>query len=189
MTPYQIHSTFHRYRYLVPGKIPLAEGAVEDFKVRKSINKNPETAQTLNNVVLFSPKEAKKHADFVKTYFQNLNHRQSRDHWLSKVPAPHHIWFGRSGKDLPVYSMQEPVREVRIRFLEEYVQMRESIPLSDTIVQKYDQTNGAGFACVELDKSAAKHIEARHQRHAARPTAVAEQDQNLSILGVDDQCE
>lgn len=50
---------------------------------------------------------------YLRTFFATLNERGSKELWISRLRAPHHIWSQRPD---PVYALQEPVREVKLVF-------------------------------------------------------------------------
>jgi hypothetical protein len=48
--------------------------------------------------------------NYLRLFFATLNERGSKELWISRLRAPHHIWNQRPE---PVYRVQEPVAEVR----------------------------------------------------------------------------
>jgi hypothetical protein len=81
---------------------------------------------------LYDEAKAEKFSRFIQAFFRNLNQRQAKTIFISHFGPPHHIWNFAAGN---VYQMQEPVREVRVKFLKTLYDGQKIQRLDDRVIR------------------------------------------------------
>lgn len=121
MTPYDHYFAFDRFFFLVPDKLVIRANASKDYatadRVRRAGIDGIASLKQREGRIYYDADREQLLANFLTTYFRNLNAGMPKKTLLSYVQPPHHLVTSVPGER---YSRQEPVSRVRIRFTEYY---------------------------------------------------------------------
>lgn len=123
MAPYDHFFAFDRYFFLVKDKLLIRHNATRDYALARQVR-----AAGVDGIaalreragrVYYDAEREEMFAEFLRTYFRNLNAGAPKEIPLSLVSAPHHLV---TSVPPPLYQRQEPVARVRVRFTEYYLE-------------------------------------------------------------------
>lgn len=115
--PHDIVFSQNRFYFMNPEPTLLGTfGATSDAALDRALSAAPNPAAADSIIaagasVRYDAEDLAEFSRYLRLFFATLNERGSKELWISRLRAPHHIWSQRPD---PVYAGQEPVRELEI---------------------------------------------------------------------------
>jgi len=136
MDPYDMFFQFNRFVFLVDQPLMVVGHSVRDYDVAESIlNAGPDGVEQLcqeQGINHFDAEKCRVFDQFIGTYFANLNRYGGKPLTFGPASPFHHIYGWSHGQK---FIGQEPVRSVRVRFIQEYYDGEQNVPLFNEIVR------------------------------------------------------
>lgn len=148
MSPYDLSFAQNRFYFLSDENLLVRTyGAVVDREVAAALKTiqpglNLQDLEQTKGKNYHSTESSQRFEDFLKTYFYHLNQRGSKTVFLHYLGAPHHIW---SFADANAYQLQEPVRQIRIKFIKTFYDGQKIHRLRDEVIKVIDIPFGGEF--------------------------------------------
>jgi hypothetical protein len=141
MSPYDLPFAQNRFYFLTDENLLVRTyGATMDAEVvsaLKTMQPGPALAELAQarGKNYYQEQRSQRFEHFLATYFGNLNRRGSKTIFLNFLGAPHHIWnFAVE----PAYQMQEPIRQIRIKFIQTLYDGQKIHRLRDEVIRVVD---------------------------------------------------